>query len=418
MIFVANVLTMNGGTTFLMRTSRELARRGLRATILLLSPRVDEALHRELGSVATIIDVSAFSTLPVRGLLSVFAPIDWARLRRALPPAGVPVHAMGIFGLWFAHRLCAADPGRRLSVGVYHQNEFMYRVAPGRFTDGAQALFRAVPDANLLFFNDATRDHYAAFFGRSYASAPVLPIGIDIPPAPASYDGPAAPVIVSVGNLVDFKTYNRHVIAALPALRAACPGIRYRIVGRGPEEPVLRRLATDLGVADVVEFVGQLPYGAIAAEVTAATVFVGSGTALLEAAAVGVPALIGIESLDVAESYGFLSDIPDLSYNEHVEGRARIDMTAALLAVLRDREVRARIGEACRRKAEEFGVAATVTGLLAQVPRLEPVAAPRDLPSPLTAAVSCLMLGVRDRVSPATAFAARRNQSFTAPRST
>ena len=412
MIFVANVLTMNGGTTFLMRVSQELARRGQRATILLLTHRVDSGLFAELESIADIHCVEDFATLPLRGLLATFGPIEWRRLIAVLPPAAVPVHAMGVFGLWFAHRLCNADPARRVSVGVYHQNEFIYRVPPSRLTDGAQSLFRAVPAENLVFFNDATRDHYAHFFRADYGAAPILPIGIQLPPRPTTYAPPGRPQIISVGNLVDFKTYNAHVIRAMPELLRLAPALRYVIIGRGPEEGALRALATMVGVSDHVDFLGQIAYAEIATHVRNATVFVGSGTALLEAAAVGVPALIGIESLDIPESYGFLSDIPGLSYNEHVAGRARVSMIHALSSVLTDDDARARIAEACRVKSEDFGVGATVSGLLAQVSRLREVHAPHDLPSSAAAGLSCIVVGVRDRLAPATSFANRRNQSF------
>ncbi len=412
MIFVANVLTMNGGTTFLLRTSRELARRGGRATILLLTRRVDDALYRELEAVATICCVEDFTTLPIRGLLATYAPIDWPRLLAVLPPCTVPVHAMGVFGVWFAQRLCAADPGRLMSVGVYHQNEFIYRVPASRLTDGAQALFAAIPPENVVFFNTATRTHYEHFFARSYASASIVPIGIELPPQSAPEDPPRDPLLISVGNLVDFKTYNAHVIRALPALLASVRGLRYAIIGRGPEDSALRALATSLGVADHVDFVGQVPYADIASHVRRATAFVGSGTALLEAAALGVPALIGIESLATPESYGFLSDIPDLSYNEHVEGRARVSYVNALSPVLTSSAARTRVGQACRRKAEEFSVAATVSGMLDQVSRLRPLVAPRSLPSNVGTALSCVAVAIRDRLAPKSSFAQRRNQSF------
>ena len=44
--------------------------------------------------------------------------------------------------------------------------------------------------------------------------------------------------------------------------------------------------------------------------------FVGSGTAIVEAASFGIPSVIGIENCSEPVSYGFLTDVPGFSYNE------------------------------------------------------------------------------------------------------
>jgi glycosyltransferase involved in cell wall biosynthesis len=61
------------------------------------------------------------------------------------------------------------------------------------------------------------------------------------------------PLVVSVGRLERYKGHHR-LIAAMPALCAAAPGARLVIVGRGPFERPLRRLAADLGVERSVTF--------------------------------------------------------------------------------------------------------------------------------------------------------------------
>jgi hypothetical protein len=54
-----------------------------------------------------------------------------------------------------------------------------------------------------------------------------------------------------------------------------------------------------------------------------AWLFVGSGTALIEAAACGIPALVGIESEPSPVSYGFLHDIEGIDYQESDLGLAK-----------------------------------------------------------------------------------------------
>lgn len=66
---------------------------------------------------------------------------------------------------------------------------------------------------------------------------------------------PPGTLIVSVGRLERYKGHHR-VIAALPALIQQVPDIHLRIIGSGPYEPALRRLAQQIGVADRVEIRG------------------------------------------------------------------------------------------------------------------------------------------------------------------
>jgi glycosyltransferase involved in cell wall biosynthesis len=85
-----------------------------------------------------------------------------------------------------------------------------------------------------------------------------IPNGADLARAP---EAPPAPIdgtlIVSVGRLERYKGHHR-VIAALPEVLNRRPDARLRIVGAGPYEPDLRRLAHNLGVLDRVE-IGPIP---------------------------------------------------------------------------------------------------------------------------------------------------------------
>jgi glycosyltransferase involved in cell wall biosynthesis len=85
-----------------------------------------------------------------------------------------------------------------------------------------------------------------------------IPNGADLAFTPQP---PAAPadgtLIVSVGRLERYKGHHR-AIAALPGILKQRPDARLRIVGAGPYEPDLRRLAHNLGVSERVE-IGPIP---------------------------------------------------------------------------------------------------------------------------------------------------------------
>jgi glycosyltransferase involved in cell wall biosynthesis len=64
---------------------------------------------------------------------------------------------------------------------------------------------------------------------------------------------------VAAGRLVPAKGIDA-AIRVFAAARAASTGATLRIMGTGPDQPRLRRLAAELGVLDAVEFLGHVPH--------------------------------------------------------------------------------------------------------------------------------------------------------------
>jgi glycosyltransferase involved in cell wall biosynthesis len=106
-------------------------------------------------------------------------------------------------------------------------------------------------------------------------------------------------LIISVGRLERYKGHHR-IIAALPLVAQQWPDVRLRILGRGPYEPALRQMAQDLGVVDRVE-IGVVPSSdrvGMASVLSGAKLVIllsdyeSQGMAVLEALALGRPALV------------------------------------------------------------------------------------------------------------------------------
>ena len=142
---------------------------------------------------------------------------------------------------------------------------------------------------------------------RGAARTQVVHLGAELPGAkgPAGHNthhGPPAgsrpgpPTLVTVAHLVARKRH-ADVLRALAVLGSRHPTLRYSIVGAGPERPALEALAERLGVAERVDFHGQLDPADALAQARSATVFVmpsteeAFGTAYIEAMAAGVPAI-------------------------------------------------------------------------------------------------------------------------------
>ena len=416
MIFLANVLVMNGGTTFLIRLIKERARRGQRSAVLLLSDRVDPALVETLGHDAEILRLSDFLVdrgVAARGLLGVFAPLAHRRLAKALAPFGNHIHSMGLFGSILGLRLAGGDPQKQLTVGIYHQNEYLYRPSPFHFPREVQNLFAAIPPENIVFFNESSRHNYSTHFsGADYQRSHLLPIGVTLDQEPAPLPVQPGQHIVSIGNLFPYKTYNRHIIGVVAALKERFPDIRYDIYGVGAMDEKLRSLAKTLEVDDRVTLHGPLEYSRFREVVAACDLFVGSGTSLIEAAAAKRPALIGIESIEHPVTYGYLSDARGYSYNENMPDVPKASIATMVERLFSDPIHWAQVAEDCAIKAQSFSMAVTADGLDAACAVARPIASrlsARSLTAMVLSIVAMRISEWRGRSEP---FGKRHNQSY------
>jgi glycosyltransferase involved in cell wall biosynthesis len=147
----------------------------------------------------------------------------------------------------------------------------------------------------------------------------LIPNGADLPTISESSAAPTDErLIVSIGRLEQYKGHQR-LIAALPHVLQRCPDVRLRIVGSGPYEAELRRLADQLGVADRVEIGGIPPTErhamaetiAGAALVTLLSDYETHPIAALEALSLGRPVLVTDTSgLGELASRGWARAIP------------------------------------------------------------------------------------------------------------
>jgi glycosyltransferase involved in cell wall biosynthesis len=106
--------------------------------------------------------------------------------------------------------------------------------------------------AALLAVSEFEADLFAKRLDLPRSAITVIPSGVELPPPQSDVPVAPEPLIVSVGRLESYKGHLR-VIEALPSVQAVRPDMRVRVVGTGPSEPELRRLAKRLGVGDSVD---------------------------------------------------------------------------------------------------------------------------------------------------------------------
>lgn len=370
MLFIANALPLNGGTTFLLRMCRELHARGEKIGVLVLFDQIDAPLADEIKKWATIFYLKDFSA-PIFGYafksqLGSFLPIDFDGVNNLFDNYGRQIHVMGVFGLLFVSRYVSKGFGSvQMSVGIYHQNEFMFDDVDHYFASKTKQIFSGLNSKSVIFFNENSRDSYSCFFEVDYSASAMVPVGVNIPETIDKKIGSSSSSrIISIGNLYNFKTYNEHVISCLPAILKINPEFLYEIYGEGPHEIGLRKLVNSLGLERSVVFKGTISYGDIPKVLEGSFLFVGSGTSIVEASALGVPSIIGIESSLEPVTYGFLSDAIGYSYHEMSPTRQTVSIESKILSVLQDQDAWSVAAEACKKKAAEFSIRHTVNGFV------------------------------------------------------
>lgn len=252
----------------------------------------------------------------------------------------------------------AREAGAHTIIASTHGHEVGWSMVPG----ARQALRRIGNHVDTLtYISDYTRGRIEPAFG-SHPEYVHLPSAVD-----SSYFRPATgdertstrrrfgwgedPLVVCISRLVRRKGQDQ-LIAAWPVVHQRFPDARLVIVGTGPEEQRLRRLAAELG--DRVVFTGALERDDMRDVLAAADVFCmpartrgggldveGLGIVYLEAQACGVPVVAG--------DSGGAPEAVHPGAGVVVRGRSREEIARSISDLLADPGRRAAMGEKGRR---------------------------------------------------------------------
>ncbi|MFJ8627359.1 glycosyltransferase family 4 protein [Kitasatospora sp. NPDC093550] len=278
-----------------------------------------------------------------------------------------------------APALRRAGAGRLL--GMTHGHEAAWAQLPV----SRQLLRRIGAGTDVLtYLGEYTRSRIAAAVGPRAADRMVqLPPGVDETAFHPDSGGAEVrrrlgladrPVVVCVSRLVPRKGQDT-LIEAMPQILADVPDAVLLIVGGGPYRADLEKRADAKGVRDSVRFTGSVPWEELPAHYGAGDVFAmpcrtrrggldveGLGIVYLEASATGLPVVAG-------DSGGAPDAVLEGETGYVVPGGSAPATAERIVRLLRDEELRRRMGEAGRRWVERSWrwdlLAGRLTSLLA-----------------------------------------------------
>ncbi|MFF3175222.1 glycosyltransferase family 4 protein [Streptomyces sp. NPDC057900] len=255
--------------------------------------------------------------------------------------------------------------GARRLVATTHGHEAGWAQLPA-----SRQLLRRIGEGTdtITYLGEYTRSRIAAALTPAAAERMVqLPPGVDEKTFHPDSGGDLVrarlgltdrPVVVCVSRLVPRKGQDT-LILAMPAILAEQPEAVLLIVGGGPYEADLRKLAAETGVRDSVRFTGPVPWAELPAHYGAGDVFAmpcrtrrggldveGLGIVYLEASATGLPVVAG-------DSGGAPDAVLDGETGWVVRGGSAEESAERIVALLGDAELRRRMGERGRAWVEE-----------------------------------------------------------------
>ena len=183
---------------------------------------------------------------------------------------------------------------------------------------------------NIYFMNDACRKNHQFILSRSVNNWPVIPIPIKISSENWIPEKKHKLFIISVGRIVKFKAYIFGLVDLAIKFRSSNMDVSITIYGHGEQYEELKQLISFHNLSSMVKLDGLLDYSFFENEVKKYDLFVGMGTAAMEAAGLGVPTILTID-FDKENCYGYIQELPLGAAGELIENYPMIRLEDAIL---------------------------------------------------------------------------------------
>ena len=194
-------------------------------------------------------------------------------------------------------------------------------------------LRRNYSDESILCMSREQISEFQRHYG-SHRNPRFWPLPVEDPSLAARPRAPEFGHIVSIGRLAPMKEYNLYMIDIIGRLREKGFPARWTVYGEGEfSDPMKSRVAA-LGLGEAIQLKGNLPYSEFAEALHNAYLFVGMGTASIEAALCGVPTVVALAHDTSGVTYGPLHQFNFGNVGERMETAPALTVETELKRLL------------------------------------------------------------------------------------
>jgi len=245
--------------------------------------------------------------------------------------------------------------------GVYHPKVY-YKESRQSIIKYLRSLDKDFTD-KIIFMNESIKYNTEKHFHKKLKGG-FFPLPVEIPErreilkGESEYKRYYSNKIISIGRIVDFKTYNFYMVDIMKSLIKEYPEIEYHIYGFGPLKEKLIERIDKSDCKKNIFYHGKLNYSDMDNVLKDCFCFIGMGTSLIEACLFGIPGITAILHDAEAKSHGFLYELPKYEcggLKDNKNAKYKVERLIRGLLNMSEDEYKL-ISQKCRSKAEEFDI--------------------------------------------------------------
>ncbi|MEQ3511912.1 glycosyltransferase [Pseudoalteromonas sp. BZB3] len=324
-LFVYTDFNVGGIQTQILEMCKYNNSLGFNCKVLLLTRCFDENLLCELRNNAEVFFVDELFSKSninkkiekVGGIFLPFCKYDHSKLLNLMQGV-TSCHVLNLFTYYYISSLLCLNLVKpiRLTLGFYHANEAKSLPEDSSFYNEILNSVNCLNQHSIIATSKVTAKNVMALFDGLNHGLIEAALGVPRNNSVLYKEKNNLLSVLSIGRLVPFKTYNKHILEVMLELSRKGIYFNYTIIGDGPNLDGLKQYVAENNLGDYVCFIKHINYSELDEHIDKADVFVGSGTSLTYAAGRSCICIIGIESNCDPETYGFLSNTSEENYHE------------------------------------------------------------------------------------------------------
>ncbi|MEA1987927.1 MAG: glycosyltransferase [Pseudomonadota bacterium] len=322
MLFIYRVLPIGGIETFFVRMAKERHKNNLNTTLLLLSKpnESNQELLKEMQKYSMVLFYyDIVYDIPILSkYFPLITPIKKEKIINLFKKVD-QIHAfVGMHALLGQKLSLVAKKTVPITIGFYHYITYTWGDGNVAYHEklNRQFVFDYLPKECLLFWSEGNKEYHATHKGMDFSKSKTFRLGV-VDKKNIQISGRVHSIlkIVAVGRLVEFKTYNLYMLDIVRRLLDQGIPIQFDIYGDGPLHAQMQKKIEELNLHKNVFLKGSLDYSLFDETIAQYDLFIGSGTAIIQAASLGVPSIVGVENMLNPKTYGYFSNVHQYEYN-------------------------------------------------------------------------------------------------------